>query len=208
MKKLRPEIKLLVTEYESGLSTHELAAKYSVAQSYVYNHLKNAGVTFRKRGARIRLPKEHIKKAIELYVRNKPLAIIMQETGIANQTLYKYLDAYNIPRRRTHTASKLHKDSIIEGYKQGATIRDLSHRYHMPWSTVRSILARNDVPLRKRGGISKNSNITTYVLKIYEATELYTKTNMPLNQILSRTGLGKFELIRHLRACKIQPRKK
>jgi DNA invertase Pin-like site-specific DNA recombinase len=77
------QVRELVTEYQAGATTYELAAKFGIGREKVSTILKHKGVTMRRQG----LSPEQVDAAVRLYEQGWSLAKIGEKYKVNDTTV-------------------------------------------------------------------------------------------------------------------------
>lgn len=88
----------LVYLYESGASTYELAARFSIRRDQVTTYLKRAGVTLRL-GPQVALDEAAERRAATLYRDGLSMRAVARQMGVSDNTVLKALRAQGVPSR-------------------------------------------------------------------------------------------------------------
>ncbi len=89
-------------------------------------------------------------------------------------------------------------DLLIKEYYDGASIQALATKYSVSYSTMHNDLKNLNVIFRPRGGNQKVNSKDLHK-KALKAVELYTDTEMSVQQILAATSIGMATLYKYLR---------
>lgn len=92
------------------------------------------------------VPQDEVKKIVEMGRANKPVMLIMEETGRHKQTIYKILRRHGVPVSRERITNSLkykqQMEQIIRKVEQGVTLSKIAADMGMSQSTISQRLAK------------------------------------------------------------------
>ena len=168
-KKIELPVEEIISEYESGLSTYQLAEKYGVSSFTIRERLRENGVKIRPK--KINLPMEEI---ISEYESGLSVLKLADKYGVNHSVIYKRLEENGVKLRPRDNKIKLPMEEVISYYQSGMTTIQLAEKYGVAFNTIGRKLKENGVKLRSRGG----------------------KINLPMEEIISeyQSGLSTYQL--------------
>ena len=138
--------------YQNGMTTGKIAKKYNTTSATVLRKLKCNNINIKQK----RNNKEDIKKWIELYNQGFTISEISKQYNVCTGTIGWQLKKNNIkirPRGVDSPKSKYlkFKDEWSELYDSGATVKEISKKYNVPFTNIQRILRINGTKMRQGG---------------------------------------------------------
>ena len=140
-KKMNLPVAQIISEYQSGISPKELGEKYGVSLYCIYEKLKDAGVqkiTAKERNM-MGFPMEQV---ISEYQSGMSMKELGEKYGVSYSTLKTRLKKAGVKKITAFERNmmSLPTKQIISEYQSGISPKDLSKKYNLSITRIRSLL--------------------------------------------------------------------
>ena len=137
-----PQIHELVVRYQEGATTKELGADYAISTSAVLRHVRQAGITVRKK------QKEKASHTeISLYQAGMPLAEISRRTGRCRSGILQRLQRAGVYRyRKNPTLGETYGADILRLRSDGLSMGVIADQLGISLPTVSCFLSKRSGP--------------------------------------------------------------
>lgn len=162
----------IVEDFKSGISTEMLSKKYGIIEKMIIRVLNKHGIFFYKEKRILSDIEKHEIK--ESFYNGEKIKNLSKKYNCNIQTINEFLRSTT--KESLHALShrknkKLPEDEILESYKNGVSIMDISSKYNTSMSVIRKLLKRNGIEIRYCG--RKYSQDDNYLDKINTHEKAY-----------------------------------
>jgi uncharacterized protein (DUF433 family) len=189
-KKIKLPIEEIISYYQSGMTTTQLAEKYGVGKNTIYRRLKKNGVKTPPRDkSKIKLPIEEI---ISYYQSGMTTYQLGEKYGVTFSTIRDRLKKNGVKLRPPRNMKRidLPVEEIISYYESGMTLTKIADKYGVSYKTIIARLRENGVKIRPSRSMKRIELPVEEIISEYEsgssALKLADKYGVSINTILYR----------------------